>query len=463
MMNLLTKQEIRMMEAKLYGATVDEMNDFNSREGARILLVDWANAKEKRLKSIFGNDLIKSKKVVIEKALEELAEDLRIKGDEFFKLIMKKLKDAELVDSSSYWRVLGLISYPSELITNKMTVGYTFEVKGKKPFKVNKGQKAMKALHKICEVLDVPEEDFEEFRLLHSQVLNNKKVEGELCLSIHPLDYLTMSDNANGWDSCMSLDNEGCYRAGVIETMNCPNTIVAYLKSDSIEYEIQDIENRDKYYWNSKKFRQLVIINEQGILTNRAYPYRHDELTQEVINFAAELCGEDYEGENIFYNDYEGGSIKNIIDFKLETYEHMYNDFAQTSFSFIRLNKNLQGLADQIIRFELGGRSKCCGCGTALDRNESILCSCCSEQEVCAYCCEIIEATEERYTTTNGDILCEYCYDNHTVCCASCCETCYTDDTTFIDEDDNMYAGNPEVGYYCEECEMSLEKNKECC
>ena len=74
-------------------------------------------------------------------------------------------------------------------------------------------------------------DEWEEIRLAHSQIFNTNKMTGTLCLSIHPLDYATASDNDNGWSSCMSWRDDGCYRMGTVEMMNSPMVICAYFAS----------------------------------------------------------------------------------------------------------------------------------------------------------------------------------------------------------------------------------------
>lgn len=45
-----------------------------------------------------------------------------------------------------------------------------------------------------------------------SRYMQENKIEGYLYLSIHPLDFLTISENNENWWSCQSLD--GDYRSG---------------------------------------------------------------------------------------------------------------------------------------------------------------------------------------------------------------------------------------------------------
>ena len=115
------------------------------------------------------------------------------------------------------------------LATNVVTYDMVLNVLDtKKKVKIQKGTKTIKAIYKILEYFDWPasKESYESFRIAHSQVLNTKTIKGNLVISIHPMDFITMSDNDNDWSSCMNWVEEGCYRLGTVEMMNSNNVIV---------------------------------------------------------------------------------------------------------------------------------------------------------------------------------------------------------------------------------------------
>ena len=114
-------------------------------------------------------------------------------------------------------------------------------------------------------------QEFEEFRIKHSMILNDKFVKGRLCISIHPFDYITMSDNNSAWSSCMSWLKEGCYRVGTIEMMNANNVICCYItKSESYNFSYKQKKNEDEWLWNNKKWRQLFYIDKSIIAGGKA-------------------------------------------------------------------------------------------------------------------------------------------------------------------------------------------------
>ena len=65
---------------------------------------------------------------------------------------------------------------------------------------MNRGCKIMKILRKLAILVD-SEALFESNRLRQSQIMNDARIKATLCLSIHPIDYLTASLNENNWRS----------------------------------------------------------------------------------------------------------------------------------------------------------------------------------------------------------------------------------------------------------------------
>ena len=100
---------------------------------------------------------------------------------------------------------------------------------------IEPGQKIIKTIQKVLNFYgyDMSNGLFEEFRNKVSNITTSSNIKSNLVLSIHPIDYMTMSDNNCGWSSCMSWKNNGMYSDGTIEMMNSNMIIVAYLESDN--------------------------------------------------------------------------------------------------------------------------------------------------------------------------------------------------------------------------------------
>lgn len=277
-----------------------------------------------------------------------------------------------------------------------------------KPIKVMKGAKASKMIGKIAKAYSIPH--FEEFRLKHSQALNQKTLHDKLCLSIHPLDYMTMSDNDSGWLSCMNWRDRGCYRQGTVEMMNSPMVIVAYLAAKE---PMKLIKDKD-YLWSNKKWRELFIVNENLITEVKAYPYANTNITVECLNWLRELANKYYGYEKYTDQIYtfdvceHNYFYKNISVIPQTTI--MYNDFScdhRTLYS-----KDLKEGYEY--RFNYSGESECMICGTSgedfdWDTEEDLMDLDCSEIIRCDACNDKIFEGDFNYEV-DGFTLCDWCY-----------------------------------------------------
>lgn len=267
----------------------------NEYIGNEEYLIDWNNSKKKLFRLLGGNLIysipveIEKKPNIIEAEMRKLLEHDFI--DVFDCLYFNTVKYSER-GGTNRWDHLSYLEY---LTDNKVTE--TYEVLKEDPktgnvkvLKITPGMKVIKAFKKVIDFLEPDNEKlhtlFEDFRIQHSMILNDKKIKGNLCFSIHPLDFMTMSDNASNWSSCMSWTEAGCYHAGTVEMMNSNLVICVYLESKqpynfSPKYNHQDT---DEWTWNNKKWRQLFYCNKDIIVGGKAYPYRNDDLTFIALN-----------------------------------------------------------------------------------------------------------------------------------------------------------------------------------
>lgn len=103
-----------------------------------------------------------------------------------------------------------------------------------------------------------------------SNIMQANNFSGTLCLSIHPLDYLSSSENTSNWRSCHALDGE--YAAGNLSYMTDPSTVVCYLKSND---PVQLDNFPQDLLWNNKKWRMLLHVSpgkHSVCVAGREYP-----------------------------------------------------------------------------------------------------------------------------------------------------------------------------------------------
>ena len=413
------------------------------------LLRHWNEAKSKYLESIFGDQLIITKPIKFnedkydlwEKMSDLVYKDSRVNRfyNDITNVYRKRAADLpwESPEYQSYHFVSALFSDVT-LTDNKVQDirfkcnKHTFDLPiGDEILKVQRGSKPIRIISKIANIYKIgiePDEngisDFEYFRRKHSLALNQKVLTGDLCLSIHPLDYMTMSDNDEGWDSCMSWDNDGEYKQGTVEMMNSPCVVVGYLAS---EHNTIGWWGSNGEEWNSKKWRSLFIVDKDFIINVRSYPYDNNNLVKEVIKEIARLAGwGEVEPQKYDYLEkYEEHRNKRVpviindravaIDFCTQA---MYNDFGCNH--FIALNPNeTKSIIDY--NYNYSGYSMCMWCGGTQDEvsigthegEKYLTCAECEDSFECSWCGERTSA-DNMYTTADGNRICSYCWEEHT-------------------------------------------------
>lgn len=395
------------------------------------------NEKKSNLYKMLRDQFIYSKEVEFNISLEELSNTIEEKLDTHD--FIEALKTAYYDDRTISRDFVKIIS-PMVLAENRIKekVSLTFYKKTNTILTFNAGTKTIKALRKVAKELNI-EKLFEDFRLEHSLLLNQKKLKGDLCLSIHPLDFFTMSDNNYGWSTCLSwLTNDGLYRRGAIEMLNSANVLVAYLKGRE-DTELGGIE------WNNKKWRQLFIVHPKIICGIKSYPYKNDYLTQKCLDIIAELLrntfGYKYEKKSSkigghlkpFYTDNFGELFK--IELEAST---MYNDLKYNIY-LCRIKKDYDSSEEGDIDFNFSGEEVCVKCGQIEKRyefNSSLICdNCDGGAEKCSICGDYIDPDDLYYDYGYNYMHDEYCICKH--CFESHCQYSLNDEEYHLL--DNLY------------------------
>lgn len=263
-------------------------------------LQNWSHSNQKLYK-LLGNQLIRKFDIRLSKTREHLRTEmitlLKLPFKEsyhnFYVNVLKQDKDLP----SAVLRSFSRLSDVDNFVDDSVGVPIKYKRKdSKKILQIQKGMKPIRAFQKVIEYYkDIYEfVGFEEFKNQHSLILNDKLTKGKLCVSIHPLDYMTMSDNASNWSSCMSWVSQGCYEIGTVEMMNSNNVLCCYLEGHDLFNFGKDVElyNDSSYCWNNKKWRQLVYITKDILMSGKAYPYQSKEITFALLSFIKDLAKE---------------------------------------------------------------------------------------------------------------------------------------------------------------------------
>lgn len=354
---------------------------------------------------------------------------------------------------------------------------------------IKKGTKLVKAFKHFIE----NERSLTDIQNEASRIIQENKIEGTLCLSVHPLDFLSVSENTYNWRSCHALDGE--YRAGNLSYMMDKHTVVCYLKaSDNVKIPSFPVE----VPWNSKKWRVLLYFSSDWkmIFAGRQYPFE----TSVGINFVlkevlpkTKLINAD--NDRYAWSDWNNLLVNKVnmtnnicVEFdspyvplgneliplqelvKNEDGAKHYNDVLFSScyspiYAF-RYGVNSWGGPSYSITnkntttFHLGAMTYCLWCGEkeCLTGADTMLCEQCelehgtSDNEMFTYCdsCGRRIFTDDAYVLDDED-LCEDCYDKYTSRCERCGEVVWSDDIHFHEPTDS---------YICECCLYDIEEGE---
>jgi len=331
-------------------------------------------------------------------------------------------------------------------------------------FGFQSGTKLGKVFLSFAKENSIPEKsglDLEKLNSLFSNFLQSIREDKFVFrLSVHPLDFLLISENTTGWSSCHALD--GSHRAGNLAYLLDAVTIVGYVYKDC-----------DKFMginWPRKIWRQLIFVDVDNAVAffQRQYPNRNDTFAETIRKIMEKLLAKYHNVENPKWL-----LLKNPIG-DIEICSRL--PYVDQPESRIRL----EGISQTPQPIKVGARVPCPNCGSnyVLDP-KFFLCDDCGDNDAvkCRSCGAILHPDDalwyddEPYCETcfyenfdfcqhcgeafpmdqilrgpNGYLYCETCFDEMFAQCDNCGEYLHRDD---------LWEG-PDHRYYCETCFDSL-------
>ena len=236
----------------------------------------------------------------------------------------------------------------------------------------------------------------EEIRLAQSQVSSNRILKGTLRLSTRPEDFLSLSEDTSNWTSCLAMtSHRGDYRAGCLEMMTSPYTILA------------TVESNHRKYW-----RQIILLTPYAIIALRGYPYTAPQVTSQVLSLVAAAAKRsldwDYDPQLCYTKSSEfavsGGTLT-------LTTNRMYNDTYLGGYYLIG-----KPLPSSPYEINYSGPAYCLSCGAPLELSipdfgyeGEVLCSSCSHRRPCSCCGEMKDLDSLLFDKSLDDYICFYC------------------------------------------------------
>lgn len=320
--------------------------------------------------------------------------------------------------------------------------------------KVPVGMKLIKAFKFFEEDKDL----LELFQNLASRVIQEDRIVGKLCFSVHPLDFLSTSVNTYNWRSCHALDGE--FRSGNLSYMLDSSTIVCYVKGEGGDVELPMFPSN--VLWNSKKWRVLFYLSENWdmIFASKQYPFSTLgglDLARDWLLTALKL-----QGFSEWNNDYvntvpckRGPRDHHLLYDYIPIYNKLYpkEDIVENGEGSLQFNDILSSstykepyysikedfwwsISDKVPHFTIGKAVPCMCCGKhKINTSDMMVCTNCAEKydlypddsdyPVCACCGNTIY--NDDWEDIQGDILCGNCIDNETFVCDVCDERHYNE------------------------------------
>ena len=327
-----------------------------------------------------------------------------------------------------------------------------------------------------------------------SRIIQEDKVEGTLCISVHPFDFLSLSENTYNWRSCHALDGE--YRAGNLSYMMDKSTVVCYLKTAN-NVELPGFPPEVK--WNSKKWRVLIYLSDNWkmIFAGRQYPFETSVGMDFLLKEALPQSGllklnqlrerwtdwnktliEDIELTNgiraHFNSPYipMGNELKALEDVVIQGEgSKQYNDVLYSScykpiyafkyaLPFWVDEYGGYSMVNEDTQFHIGGYTYCLWCGEeeSLMGADTMLCEKCelehgtSDNELFTYCdsCGRRIYADDAYIVDDDD-LCEDCFNKYCTRCECCGEVIWNDYIHYHEKTNQ---------YVCEDCLYDLNEQE---
>lgn len=451
-MELIKEKEIEALTEYL-----KEYVTYNVMDMREYLKFAWAKPKENLIK-LFRDQLIYSKEINLaypnEKQIAEKLDNVftRTVVCNLFENIKKIIANLDLLYKENNVTIYKLCNM-NNYINNRSNVRFCLITKEAKKFVIDKNSKWLKMMRKLIFFLSeelMLQNNFSQFsdiitkcylilddlEKLYDNAYFRNHLKGTLYISIHPIDYFTLSDNNNHWTSCYSITNNRSHVISTLELLSSPDVVVAYFVAENDP----DFYLTDDFTWYNKNWRSLIVVDKDALVQIKGYPYQSDELNDLALDFVAEIVKDTYQ-----YNR----KIEEADTKKVHVFTHRaYNDYSSTCSHVYIAEKPSQNN----IKIATTSEAYCLECGNEIKHSITslMLCENCGDIVYCCNCGEPINFSTDYYAEdNNGNIYCEMCEDSYLYRCAKC-------NYNFTEDDINtIYYGFYEINV-CNECYQDL-------
>ena len=261
------------------------------------------------------------------------------------------------------------------------------------------GQKVSRIINKLCKMLGIDKDpDYNREFAKYADAINPLAIKRHTILSVHPVDYLTMSFG-NSWASCHTIDKEnkrntpgehyrGCYSSGTLSYALDNSSFVFYTVSKEYtgnEYELQDKINRNMFH-----------IGEDKLIQGRVYPQSTDGesgIYRKIREIAQKVIADCLGVPNMWTN-VKGTGECNSVNYSYGTHYRDYESYSDCNVSYLKGDGDEAPNKKRII---IGHDPICPACGDTHEYAECVECECCYEDRHECYNCGCHADEEDMY------------------------------------------------------------------
>lgn len=357
---------------------------------------------------------------------------------------------------------------------------------------------------KLIKAFKFFEEDKKKLRAIQdfaSNYIQENKIKGTLCFSVHPLDFLSSSENSYNWRSCHALDGE--YRSGNLSYMLDETTFMVYLKGA----DNKRLPAFGGVEWNSKKWRMLIhaSTDDELMFAGRQYPFNSKPGIDTVLNIynnliISEVRQDPFSYHHVKYGGWRADYVDGYVPFDAAADTPPYeldgkyfvfcgklleiNQVVKESFNTLNYNDVLKSTCytypyyailnpyshhstDHILSnpIFIGEEVTCLHCGQEVVLNpETMRCDECeitygfeeNDTYGCCSCCGARIYIDDAICV-GDEYICDSCYETQCFVCDYCGEVYFNSEKMYVPgkhEDDDG-------SWYCKDCFENQQEKKE--
>ena len=383
-----------------------------SEEGVAANLTQWYEQKQGLLQLLRKHPLWNEKELAIVFRVEERREIDRITVDETRAAILELGRKACPDDAvyENFNAALHAATADYARIPNEYRLDTIRQYGG---IKCAPGQKASRIINRLClkfhldqieEEAEAGEPDNRYMRTIKpynalfarlADALNPAHIEKTAVLSIHPCDFLEMSNRDNTWSSCHCLEGGG-YRGGCQSYMGDAVSMIFFTVSD---------EYTQDFHTAPRITREIFCYKDDVLLQSRLYPTDLEDqktLYRSIVQQAIATC---LDKPNL-WSIKRGKETEPYCESAVDS--NHYPDY-EYGYAVVSL---LKGESDYG-KMTIGSVARCVCCGGEQKNHRSIRCAECGNMYVCKGCGKTVHGYG-RYI--DNHFYCNECSYECTVC-----------------------------------------------